>query len=88
MSSGWEHMQLLNFTEAELIFDEQETKEILKFFFQADRQQIESTQITNGLSSAPAFSSSSESCMLFLVIGYFLMVRLKCRNSHLTEVLR
>jgi hypothetical protein len=49
MSSGWEHMQLLNFTEAELIFDEQETKEILKFFFQADRQQIESTQITNGL---------------------------------------
>lgn len=49
MSSNWEHMQLRNFTEAELMFDEQETKEILKFFFQADRQLIESTQITNDL---------------------------------------
>jgi len=26
--------------------------------------------------------------MLFLVIGCFLMARLKCRTSHLTEVLR
>jgi hypothetical protein len=49
MSSNWEHMQLRNFTEAELMFDEQETKEILKFFFQADRQLIESTQFTNDL---------------------------------------
>jgi len=49
MSSNWGHMQLRNFTEAELMFDEQETKEILKFFFQGDRQLIESAQITNDL---------------------------------------
>ena len=44
-----EYMHLRNFSEAELMFDEQETKDILKFFFQADRQQIESIQITNEL---------------------------------------
>ena len=49
MSSNWEHIQLRNFTEAELIFDAQETKEILKFFFQADCQIIESIQITSDL---------------------------------------
>jgi len=35
-----------------------------------------------------AFSSSSESCILSWVIGVFLMVRLKCRDSYLTEDLR
>lgn len=44
-----EFMHLRNFSEAELMFDEQETKDILKFFFQADRQKIESIQITNEL---------------------------------------
>ena len=49
MATEWEYMHLRNFSEPELIFDEQETKEILKFFFQADRQKIESIQITNEL---------------------------------------
>lgn len=49
MATKWEHMHLRNFSEAELMFDEQETEEILKFFFQADRQKIESIQITNEL---------------------------------------
>ncbi|MDR2853606.1 MAG: hypothetical protein LBV61_11235 [Burkholderiaceae bacterium] len=49
MSAEREYIQLRDFTEAELIFDEQETKEILKFFFQADRELIGSTQITNEL---------------------------------------
>lgn len=49
MSSEWEHMQLRDFTEAELIFDEQETKDILNFFFQTDRGLVDSTQITNEL---------------------------------------
>lgn len=40
------------------------------------------------MSSAPAVGSSSESCVLFLVIGVFLVVRLKCRNSLLAEVFR
>lgn len=47
MSKKWEHMQLRNFTEAELIFNEQDTKEILIFFFEADEQLIESTQVTS-----------------------------------------
>lgn len=46
MSAEWEHMRLQNFAEADLIFDEQETKEILGFFFQADRQLLESIQLT------------------------------------------
>jgi hypothetical protein len=49
VSTQWQPMQLRSFTEAELIFDEQEAKAILKFFFQADQQQIESTQITQDL---------------------------------------
>ena len=49
VSTEWEYMHLRNFNESELIFDVQETKEILKFFFQADRQKIESIQITNEL---------------------------------------
>lgn len=49
MSLEWAHMQLRSFTEAELIFDEHETKEILKFFFRANRQEIEFAQITNDL---------------------------------------
>ena len=49
VATEWEYMHLRNFNESELIFDEQETKEILKFFFQADRQKIESIQITNEL---------------------------------------
>lgn len=49
MATEWEYIHLLSFSESELIFDAQETKEILKFFFQADRQQIESIQITNEL---------------------------------------
>lgn len=49
MATEWVHVHLRNFSGVELIFDEQETKEILKFFFQADRQQIESTKITEEL---------------------------------------
>lgn len=49
MSKKWEYMQLRNFTEAELIFDEQETKEILIFFFDADQQLVESKKITSEL---------------------------------------
>lgn len=47
MSSEWEYMKLRSFTEAELILDEQETKDVLKFFFQMDRQIIESTQVND-----------------------------------------
>lgn len=49
MATEWEHAKLRNFSESELIFDENETKEILKFFFQADRHLVESTQITSEL---------------------------------------
>lgn len=49
MKTEFEHMQLQNFSGADLIFDEQETKAILKFFFQSDRQTIDSIQITNEL---------------------------------------
>jgi hypothetical protein len=49
MASEWEHMQLRNFADAELIFDDQETKELLTFFFQADLQPIKSAQVTNAL---------------------------------------
>ena len=49
MATEWEYIHLRNFSEAELMFDEQETKDILKFFFQGDRQKIESLQITNEL---------------------------------------
>lgn len=45
MATEW--VQLRNFAEAELIFDEQETKDILKFFFRADRHQIDAVQVTN-----------------------------------------
>jgi Ankyrin repeats (many copies) len=37
---------LRDFGEAELIFDEQETKDILKFFFLTDHRQIDSSQVT------------------------------------------
>lgn len=43
------HIRLRDFSEAELIFDKAETKEILKFFFQAESQQIEAIQISNEL---------------------------------------
>lgn len=49
MASKREHIHLRNFSEAELMFDEQETKDILKFFFQGDYQAIESLKITNEL---------------------------------------
>ena len=41
--------------------------------------------ISRTKSSAPAFSISSDSCMLSLVIGFFLMVRLKLCNSTLPK---
>jgi len=44
-----EWIQLRSFTEAELIFDEEETRAILKFFFLADQQLIETTPVTNSL---------------------------------------
>jgi len=46
MSAEWEHMQLRSFSEADIIFDEQETRAILGFFFEADRQVIETIDIT------------------------------------------
>jgi hypothetical protein len=49
MESGW--LLLRDFTDAELIFDERETKDTLKFFFQADRQQIDALQVTNEMRS-------------------------------------
>jgi hypothetical protein len=40
---------LRNFSEHELIFDETETKDILKFFFQHHRQRIDAATVTTGL---------------------------------------
>ena len=47
MSAGF--VTLRNFSEKELIFDEAETKDILKFFFQHLRQRIEAAAITTEL---------------------------------------
>ena len=41
-----EMVQLRNFSEAELLFGDDETKSILRFFFRADRQQIDSLEPT------------------------------------------
>lgn len=49
MAVRLERVHLRVFSRSELIFDEMETKEILKFFFKADRQAIESCEITEGL---------------------------------------
>jgi hypothetical protein len=49
MAVRLERVHLRVFNQSELIFDETETKEILKFFFQADRQTIELCEITEGL---------------------------------------
>jgi len=49
MAIEWKHMHLRQFSEGELFFDEQETRDVLKFVFPADRQKIDSTQITNEL---------------------------------------
>jgi len=43
---GTERVQLRHFSDAELMFDEHETKSILRFFFQADREQIDSLEAT------------------------------------------
>jgi hypothetical protein len=42
-------VELRRFSEAELIFDQQETKDILKFFFVADRPGIDAAEITSEL---------------------------------------
>lgn len=42
-------LTLRNFSEHELIFDEAETKAILKFFFQHHRQRIDAATVTTGL---------------------------------------
>lgn len=47
MSDGF--ITLRNFSESELIFDETETKDMLKFFFQAFRPRIEVAVITTEL---------------------------------------
>lgn len=44
-----QQIQLRDFSESELIFDEQETKDVLKFFFPSSGQQIDQAQITNEL---------------------------------------
>jgi hypothetical protein len=44
MSGGF--VTLRNFGEHELIFDEMETKDILKFFFQNHRQRIDAAAVT------------------------------------------
>jgi hypothetical protein len=43
------HVTLRTFADNELIFDEAETRVILKFFFQADSQRIDSANIDNRL---------------------------------------
>lgn len=47
MTLGW--IQLRSFTEKELIFDDVETRAILKFFFLADQQLIDTAPVTNSL---------------------------------------
>lgn len=42
-------VELRRFSETELIFDQQETKDILKFFFVADRPGIDAAEITSEL---------------------------------------
>jgi hypothetical protein len=42
-------VELRRFSEAELIFDPQETKDILKFFFVADGPGIDAAEITSEL---------------------------------------
>lgn len=42
-------VNLRNFGEHELIFDDAETKDILKFFFQHRRQRIDAAAVTTGL---------------------------------------
>jgi hypothetical protein len=49
MAVRLERVHLRVFSQSELVFDERETKEILIFFFQADRQGIDSCEITEGL---------------------------------------
>jgi hypothetical protein len=53
MASEWKLRELHNFTKEELIFDEEETREILQFFFPADHkqyhEQIDSMPITDDL---------------------------------------
>ncbi len=49
MAQEWRHIQLRNFRGSELLFDESETRDILRFFFPADRSQIDAAQITDEL---------------------------------------
>lgn len=42
-------VELHQFSEAELVFDQQETKDILKFFFHADHPRIDEAEITGDL---------------------------------------
>jgi hypothetical protein len=49
VATAWVHIQLRDFSEAELMFDEEETKTILQFFFLSDHQAIEAAQITTAL---------------------------------------
>lgn len=49
MAQTWKHIQLRGFRESELLFDENETRDILGFFFPVDRKQIEVARVTNEL---------------------------------------
>lgn len=49
MTQEWKHVQLRNFRQSELLFDEKETRAILKFFFPIDGNQIDAAPITDPL---------------------------------------
>jgi len=49
MAQEWKYVQLRGFTGSELLFDEKETRDILRFFFPSDRSQIDATKVTDEL---------------------------------------
>lgn len=51
MAQDWHHFYLRKFNSNELLFDQQETRDILVFFFPTDRRQIGSIEITQKIRS-------------------------------------
>lgn len=49
MSEGWKHVHLRQFSKSELIFDEEETKAILEFFFSSEHKLIDQVTVTDSL---------------------------------------
>jgi hypothetical protein len=51
MAQDWQHFYLRKFNSNELLFDQQETRDILVFFFPTDRRQVVSLEITEEIRS-------------------------------------